>query len=386
MVDVPAIRIQQFGVQFYQAALSAEAVGQLVAFEVLTYDPGTKMSRRPSKSGADKAKINWELLERVIRASAEAYQRPIISKKIAELAEYYHLCAELNTLPSIPGSVLLVADQRLDFEPLARDKFFGTLSIPTEPGVLRVLDGQHRLLALHQMQTDPALVSGGRSLKDFYVPTVIFDFLPPDHAVEMFVTINAKHTRLNPSHIISLAGRRLYKDEWLAASHDIIRALNEDKDSPLAGQIKVLGVGPGKVSQAALADEIKAIFTNMAAASGPAAKQFRDESRRFFVNYFKQVARTFESAWYGRKYSIKSGTALRAFIRIVPEILQAIRTRRGDVADALKIREVIAPWGITIGDRRFETEGEWKLKLLGGTQSTVDLLTRELRAGLQQRH
>ncbi|MGB7621259.1 MAG: DGQHR domain-containing protein [Terriglobia bacterium] len=383
MVDVPAIRIQQFGVQFYQAALSAEAVGKLVAFEVLTYDARTKMSRRPAKSVSGKAKINWELLENVIRSSAEAYQRPIISKKIAELAEYYHLCAELNTLPSIPGSVLLVADHRLDFQQSGRDKFYGNLSIPTEPGVLRVLDGQHRLLALHQMQTDPAMSSGGRSLKDFYVPTVIFDFLPPDHAVEMFVTINAKHTRLNPSHIISLAGRRLYKDEWLAAAHDTIRALNEDKDSPLTGQIKVLGVGPGKVSQAALADEIKAIFTNMAAASESAAKQFRDDSRRFFVSYFKQVARTFESAWYGRKYSIKSSTALRAFIRIVPDVLQIIRSHRGEVTDALKIREAIAPWAMTIGDRRFETEGEWKLKLLGGTQSTVDLLTRELRAGLQ---
>lgn len=382
MIDVPAIRIQQFGVQFYQAALSAGDVGQLVTFEVLTYDARTKMSKRPKKSG-EKAKINWELLEQVIRSSAEAYQRPIISKKISELAEYYHLCAELNTLPSIPGSVLLVADRRLDFTPNGRDRFYGTLNIPTEAGILRVLDGQHRLLALHQMQADPRVA--GRSLKDFYVPTVIFDFLPPDHAVEMFVTINAKHTRLNPSHIISLAGRRLYKDEWLAAAHDIIRALNEDKESPLMGQIKVLGVGPGKVSQAALADEIKAIFTNMAAASESAAKQFREHSRKFFISYFKQVARTFESAWYGRKYSIKSGTALRAFIRIIPDVLQVIRAHRGEITDALKIRDAIASWALTITDRRFETEGEWKTKLLGGTQSTVDLLTRELRAGLQQR-
>jgi DGQHR domain-containing protein len=385
MIQVPAIRIQQFGVQFYQAALSAEDVGQLVSFEVLTYDSRTKMSKHPRESPKNKAKIHWEVLEGVIRASADAYQRPIISKKIVELTEYYHLCAELNTLPSIPGSVLLVADRRLDFTPEPRQQFFGQLSIPTEAGVLRVLDGQHRLLALHQMQEDPAFTSAGRSLKDFYVPTVIFDFLPADHAVEMFVTINAKHTRLNPSHIISLAGRRLYKDEWLAAAHDIIRALNEDKDSPLSGQIKVLGVGPGKVSQAALADEIKAIFTNMAAASESAAIQFRESSRRFFINYFKQVARTFESAWYGRKYSIKSGTALRAFIRIIPDVLQIVRARGGEITDAIKIRDAVAPWVFTIGDRRFETEGEWKSKLLGGTQSTVDLLTRELRAGLQRR-
>ncbi len=61
----------------------------------------------------------------------------------------------------------------------------------------------------------------------------------------MFVTINAKHTRLNASHLISLAGRQLYRDETLARAHDLIRALNEREDSPLFGQIKMLGVERG---------------------------------------------------------------------------------------------------------------------------------------------
>ena len=65
------------------------------------------------------------------------------------------------------------------------------------------------------------------------MPAVVFDRLSPDQVVELFVTINAKHTKLNPSHLISLAGRRLYPDKELAASHDIIRALNEHADSPL---------------------------------------------------------------------------------------------------------------------------------------------------------
>ena len=41
----------------------------------------------------------------------------------------------------------------------------------------------------------------------FTVPAVIFDRLPEDHVVQMFVTINAKHTRLNSSHLVSLSGR-----------------------------------------------------------------------------------------------------------------------------------------------------------------------------------
>jgi hypothetical protein len=36
------------------------------------------------------------------------------------------------------------------------------------------------------------------------VPAIIFDQLPEDHIVQMFVTINAKHTRLNASHLKSL--------------------------------------------------------------------------------------------------------------------------------------------------------------------------------------
>ena len=77
----------------------------------------------------------------------------------------------------------------------------------------------------------------------------------------MFVTINAKHTKLNPSHLISLAGRRLYPDKALATSHDIIRALSEDASSPLHGEIKLFGVGKGRVAQAPLAEELPNIFT-----------------------------------------------------------------------------------------------------------------------------
>mgnify|MGYP006955684830 CR=1 FL=1 len=34
-------------------------------------------------------------------------------------------------------------------------------------------------------------------------------------------------------------------------------------------------------------------------------------------------------------------------------------------------------------DRRFETEGEWKNRLAGGTRGTVEALTRELREALR---
>src|SRR5213080_948018 len=218
MITVPAIRLHQFGVFLYQAILGARDVDRLVRFEVLSYGSGAHDGPPPPKRKARAARVNWELLERRIAASAEAYQRPVIRKKIADLVEYYGQCAETGNLPAIPGAVLLVADRRLEFTPTSSHRVLGVLEIPSEEGVLRALDGQHRLLALHQ------LIEAGQA-EDVQVPAVIFDRLTPDQVVELFVTINAKHTKLNPSHLISLAGRRLYPDKQLAASHDIIRTL-----------------------------------------------------------------------------------------------------------------------------------------------------------------
>ncbi len=273
--------------------------------------------------------------------------------------------------PSIPGAVIISCDEKLRFEPVDDDGSVGTLKVPEREGILRAIDGQHRLLALHaaldQIGNDP-----------FTVPAIIFDQLPEDHIVQMFVTINAKHTRLNASHLVSLSGRQLYRDDNLAAAHDIVRALSDREDSPLYQQIKLLGVGKGKVAQAPLAQELKKLFASEAFGSGRKADEFREDSKRFFVNYLKQVAQVFGAAWNGRKYSIRTAPALRAFIRVAPDVIRRLDQERADRADFRAIGRVIAPWGRRIGDLRFETEGAWKRN-----GSSVEQLAKELRLALQ---
>ena len=216
------------------------------------------------------------------------------------------------------------------------------------------------------------------------MPAVIFDGLTPDQVVELFVTINAKHTRLNPSHIISLAGRKLYPDPNQALAHDVIRSLNEDDTSPLHSEIKMLGTGRGRVSQAPLAEEIVDFLETVEKVGGGAKiQEIRSHAKRFFLNYIKALSTTFPQAWAGRKYSIKTGAALRAFIRTAPDVMARARELRRDAYDLNAIREAIKPWGERLRDRRFETEGEWKLKLAGGTRGTVEVLTRELREALR---
>jgi DGQHR domain-containing protein len=371
MMNVAAIRMHQFGVQFYQAALTANDIDKLVRFEVLRYGDQGHQPVRGGRRGAAAPKINWDLLERRIGSNEKAYQRQIIRRKIEELVQYYEQCRQARDLPSIPGAVIISCDERLRFEPMAENVPMGTLKVPEREGILRAIDGQHRLLALHA-----ALGTFGSD--PFTVPAIIFDQLPEDHVVQMFVTINAKHTRLNPSHLVSLSGRQLYRDENLAAAHDIVRALNERDDSPLFKNIKLLGVGKGKVAQAPLAQELKKLFASDAFGAGRKGSEFLEESKRFYVNYFKQVAIVFGAAWNGRKYSIRSAPALRAFVRVAPDVVRRLDQEHAERTDFRAIGRVIAPWGRRIGDLRFETDGAWK-----GTGASVEGLARELRLALQ---
>jgi DGQHR domain-containing protein len=370
MISVAALRMQQFGVQFYQASLTAKDIDKLVRFEVLSY--GDQSSGGPGVRGsARQSKVRWDLLERRIASSEKAYQRQIIRKKIDELVQYFEQCRQARDLPSIPGAVIISCDEALKFEAMPGEPSLGILKVPEREGILRAIDGQHRLLALH---ADMSQFEG----ENFTVPAIIFDRLPEDHVVQMFVTINAKHTRLNASHLVSLSGRQLYRDENLAAAHDVVRAMSEREDSPLYGEIKLLGVGHGRVAQAPLAQELKKLFASEAFGSGKKGDEFRDDAKKFFVNYFRQVAVVFGAAWNGRKYSIKSASALRAFIRVAPEIVQRLDQQHADRSDFRAIGRVIAPWGRRIGDLRFETDGAWKR-----SGSTVDQLAKELKLALQ---
>ena len=225
MINVAAIRMQQFGVHFYQASLTASDIDKLVRFEVLNYGESGQSGVRGGKKQSP-SKVNWDLLERRIASSDKAYQRQIIRRKIDELVQYYEQCRQARDLPSIAGAVIISCDEKLTFEPVESGASVGRLKVPEREGILRAIDGQHRLLALH------ADIENIRS-EEFTVPAIIFDRLPEDHVVQMFVTINAKHTRLNASHLVSLSGRQLYRDEALAAAHDIVRALNDREDSPL---------------------------------------------------------------------------------------------------------------------------------------------------------
>src|SRR3954447_25098257 len=106
MINVAAIRMQQFGVQFYQASLTASDIDKLVRFEVLSYGeggqtPGVRGGKQKVAPGATPSKVNWDFLERRIASNEKAYQRQIIRRKIDELVQYYEQCRQGRALPTL---------------------------------------------------------------------------------------------------------------------------------------------------------------------------------------------------------------------------------------------------------------------------------------------
>ena len=100
MINVAAIRMQQFGVAFYQASLTAKDIDKLVRFEVLSYGDGTHPPVRGGKNQAKQTRINWDLLERRIASSEKAYQRQIIRRKIDEL-RIHNVRRQRGNLPAL---------------------------------------------------------------------------------------------------------------------------------------------------------------------------------------------------------------------------------------------------------------------------------------------
>ncbi len=214
------------------------------------------------------------------------------------------------------------------------------------------------------------------------MPAVIFDRLPEDHVVQMFVTINAKHTRLNASHLVSLSGRQLYRDENLAAAHDVVRALSEREESPLHGEIKLLGVGRGRVAQAPAGAGAQEAVRDRGVRRRPAqGDEFREEATRFFVNYFRRSPSSLAPPGTAGSTASRAPPALRAFIRVAPDIVRHLDQQHADRADFRAIGRVIAPWGRRIGDLRFETDGAWKRSGIDGRSTRQGTAARTAVSG-----
>src|SRR5688572_4910674 len=219
-------QIRQKDGVFYFISYPAEDLLEKVRFISRFYSEGEKIAAEEVPEGDDVGRF----ISRIERTD-KAFQRELSRQKVAAIENFYETAM---TQPPIPGTVLLFTAETLRFDPVGSFENVGNLEEPL--GKYLIIDGQHRLAALHFYR-----LHHPEDARTISVPCIIFDGRSEDFATEMFVTINSTPTRINKSHLIDL----YEKVSWGAPDRKFAAKLAErlygDSDSPLRYKINRLG-------------------------------------------------------------------------------------------------------------------------------------------------
>jgi len=157
----------------------------------------------------------------------------------------------------------------------------------------------------------------------------------------------------------------------------VVRALNDKEDSPLHGEIKLLGVGRGRVAQAPLAQELKSC--------SPATPLQRAQVGRLprgLEAVLRQLLQAdLDGIWRGvGRAQVQHQVGDRAALVHQGRAGRGAPSRSGARGPRRLSRHRARDCAVgrRIGDLRFETEGAWKRS---GT--TVESLARELKLALE---
>ena len=186
-----ATQIRQKDGIFYFASYRAKDLLAKVRFISRFYGEGEQIAPERIAEDDDVAQFIAK-----IERTDQAFQRSLSRAKVKALRNFYETAV---TQPPIPGTVLLFTPERLRFTSNGADGA-GIVSAPSEKFL--IIDGQHRLAALHfYLQDRP------EDAATINVPCIIFDGRSEDFATEMFVIINSTPTRINKSHLVDLYER-----------------------------------------------------------------------------------------------------------------------------------------------------------------------------------
>ncbi|MDA0275139.1 MAG: DGQHR domain-containing protein [Proteobacteria bacterium] len=325
-----ATQIRQKDGIFYFASYKAKDLLARVRFISRFYGEGEEIAASRVSQDDDIA----QFISRIERTDS-AFQRGLSRAKVRQLTNFYETAV---SQPAIPGTVLLFTREKLQFR--SNGEGSGNLSEPS--GKFLIIDGQHRLAALHfynlERPQDAATIS---------VPCVIFDGRSEDFAAEMFVIINSTPTRINKSHLIDLYERVSWAAPDRKFAARLVEKLYSEGDSPLRYRINRLGGRSQRdkwVLQAELFNEIhrwvrgKWRSIQLAGGSSKEVPRYYGMVRDFF-----KVARTvFGEAWGKDGYMVTKPVCIKAMIRVCSDLSR----KDGDQEDGRLARweARLAPW------------------------------------------
>jgi len=250
-----------------------------------------------------------------IERSDSAFQRDLSRAKVAAIKNFYETA---QSQPPIPGTVLLFTAERLHFDALKGFDNVGNLEEPRSKYL--IIDGQHRLAALHFYRRERA-----EDARTLHVPCVIFDGKSEDFATEMFVIINSTPTRINKSHLVDLYEKVSWSAPDKRVAAQVVGMLYVESDSPLRYRINRLGGRSQRekwILQAELFNEIhRWVLADW-------KKLQKQATSRTLVNRLYQVVRDFLKAaervwgdsWGNNGYMITKPVTIKAMLRVCADL------------------------------------------------------------------
>ncbi len=369
-----ATQIRQKDSVFYFCAYPADDILDKVRFISRFYAEG-----EPSLAGeaVDEGDEVAAFISR-IEATDAAFQRQLSRAKVTTIKNFYETAV---SQPPIPGTVLLFTEERLRFDPV---KPFTNVGNLTEPdGKYLIIDGQHRLAALHffrrQHPEDAATI---------HVPCVIFDGKSEDFATEMFVIINSTPTRINKSHLVDL----YEKVSWAAPDKKfaarVVDQLYREPDSPLRYKINRLG-GRSKQEKWILQAELFNEIHRWASADWKKLQKKANlarEAERFYEivrDFLRAAEKAWGDAWGHPNYMVTRPVTLKALLRVCADLTAVDAEPKDDRVK--RWARKLAPWSSHVKD--FRVDGFYERFPAKGQVERVARIHRDLAraAGIERR-
>ena len=309
-----------------------------------------------------------QFISRIERTDT-AFQRDLSKAKVAAIKNFYETAV---SQPPIPGTVLLFTPERLGFEPLGKFENVGNLESPRDKYL--IIDGQHRLAALHFFSKERPDDARG-----LHVPCVIFDGKSEDFATEMFVIINSTPTRINKSHLVDLYERVSWSapDKRLAAQ--VVARLYAEGDSPLRYRINRLG-GRSQQQKWILQAELFNEIHRWVSADWKALKKQgtpRALTTRLYEivrDFFKAAEKVWGTAWGSPSYMITRPVTLKAMLRVCADLAHA--DAEPEDGRVKRWERKLSPWATEV--RTFRSEGFYERFPAKGQVERVARIHREL--------
>ncbi|MCG6951887.1 MAG: DGQHR domain-containing protein [Betaproteobacteria bacterium] len=304
-----------------------------------------------------------------IERNDKAFQRTLSRAKVRALRNFYETAV---SQPPIPGTVLLFTSETLRFQSDNSDGV-GRLA---EPGSkFLIIDGQHRLAALHFYMKDKP-----EEAASIQVPCMIFDGRSEDFATEMFVIINSTPTRINKSHLVDLYERVSFAAPDRRFAARLVERLYGEGDSPLRYRINRLGGRSQRdkwILQAELFNELHRWVRGRWRSIQLAGGSGKEVPRYYAIvrDFLKAARAAFgDSSWGNDNYMVTKPVTLKAFIRVCADLAR----EDAEPEDGRQARweERLAPWGERV--REFRAEGFYERFAAKGEVERVARIHREL--------